>query len=272
MQFSLSHLASLLPAEIDFLSMLKFIGVFAAGSILLSLAGRALFGRRSSVNHAFSSAMGILFIYALTIVVYTFNPSGLSHFLSPLPFVQFSEAYLRILPFHTAGFPAICENLLSLVILGFLVNLLDTFLPRGRSVIGWFLLRGLSVILSMALHYGVNALCRTYLPGVLVTYAPILLLGILITMLILGVVNALLSLLLTVVNPILGGIYAFFFSNILGKQLSKSILTSALICGVFYALEHYGYSVIVISAAALASYLPLVVVLLLLWYLIGHFL
>ena len=272
MDFSLSQLESMLPTEIDLLSMLKFIALFAAVSLVMSLLGRAVFGKRSSLNHAVSSAMGILFIYAVTIVVYTFDPSGLSRFLSPLPFVQFSEEYLYILSFHLAGIPSICENILSLLILAFLVNLLDSLIPKGKSLIGWYLLRFLTVILSMGLHYLVTWAIHTFLPGVLVTYAPIILLGILIVMLILGVLNVLLGLVLTAVNPILGGIYAFFFSNFIGKQLSKAMLSTALICGVVYVLERFGYSVICISAAALGAYIPLILVLLVLWYLIGHLL
>ena len=272
MDSPLSHLASILPTEIDFSSMLKFVGIFAAASLITGLLGRVVFGKRSSLNHAISSAMGILFVYVVTIVVYTFNPSGLSRFLSPLPFVQFSENNLHILPFLESGIPAICENALSLVILAFLVNLLSSIIPRGKSVTGWYLLRFLSVILAIGLHYCVNWASHTFLPGVLVAYAPIILLGILIIMLVLGALNILLGLVLTAVNPIFGCLYAFFFSNLLGKQLSKSVLTSALICGVFFFLERFGYTVICISASALLSYLPLLIVLLALWYLIGHLL
>ena len=272
MDFSLSQLSSYLPIEIDFLSMLKFIGILAATSLLLGFLARAFFGKRSNLNHAVSSAMGILFIYIMTIVVYTFEPGNLSRFLSPLPFVQFSPGYLTILPFRGSSLPLICEHTLSLLVLSFLVNLLDCFIPKGKTVSRWYLLRFLSVILAMALHYVVTWAAYTYLPGVLVTYAPMILLGFLIMMLLLGVLNVVLSLILVTVNPILGGIYAFFFSNILGKQLSKSILTSVLICGLFYALERLGYTAICISAAALLSYLPLLIALLVLWYLIGHLL
>ena len=272
MDFSLSQLASILPAEIEFLSMLKFIGLFILISMIAGLLGRLLFGKRSNLNHAISSAMAILFIYVLSIVVYTFNPAGLSRYLSPLPFVHFSENYLYLFPFNEANIAGICSDALSLVILSFLVNLLDSFIPKGKSVTSWYLLRFLSILLAIGLHGSVSWALHTLLPGVLVTYAPIILLGILIIMLFLGVLNVLLGLVLTVVNPILGGIYAFFFSNILGKQLSKSILTSAMICGTFYFLSHFGYRLICISATALLSYFPLLIVLLVLWYLIGHLL
>ncbi len=272
MHVSLSQLSSLIPIQIDFMAMLKFIVAFVAGALVLSLLGRATFGKRSGLNHAISSVMGILFVYVATVVVYTFNPAGLSRFLAPLPLVQFAEEYLYILSLRSAEFPAICEQFLSLIILAFLVNLLDSFIPKGKKMIGWYLLRFLSVGLSIGLHYLVTWASHKFLPGVLVAYAPIILLAILIMSLLLGVLKGLLSLVLVVINPIIGAIYAFFFSNALGKQLSKAVLTSGLICAVFYALEHWGYSVICISAAALISYLPMLLVLLLLWYLIGHLL
>lgn len=272
MDYPLTQLTSILAVEIDLLSMLKFIGCFAAGSIILGLLGRIIFGRLSSLNHAVSSAMGILFIYVVTIVVYTFDPSGLSRFLSPLPFIRFSQEYLHILSFRYASIPAICENVLSLIILSFLVNLLDSLIPKGKTARSWFLLRILTVVLAMGLHYAVNWASHTFLPGVLVTYAPIILLAVLIIMLILGVLNVILSLVLVAVNPIIGAIYTFLFSTLIGKQLSKSILTTFIVCGIVYALEHFGYSVICISAAALISYLPLLIVLLVLWYLIGRLL
>lgn len=272
MDYPLSRLTALIPAELDLLSMLKFILVFAAGSLIFSLFARLIFGRRSALNHAVSSAMGILVIYIVTIVVYTFQPAGLPRYLSPLPFVQFTDNYLQILSFHSARFPALCENTLSLIILSFLINALDSLIPKGKNVIRWFLLRFLSVILAIILHNIVNQAFHTFLPGVLVTYAPVILLGILIVMLLLGVLNFLLSFILVAVSPILAGIYAFFFSNVIGKQLSKSILTAGLICCVFYAMEAFGYGTICISAAALISYFPLLLILLGLWYLIGHLL
>ena len=272
MDFSLSQLTSILPIQIDFSSMVKFIGAIVAGALVLGLMARIVYGKHSSLNHAISSAMGILFVYVATIVVYTFNPAGLSRFLAPLPFVTFSEDYLYILSLTGAGLSTLCEHALSLIVLAFLVNLIDHFIPKGKKLIGWYIHRFLGVGLSIGLHYLVTWASHKFLPGVLVTYAPIILLSILLISLLLGVLKGILSLVLIVINPIIGAVYAFFFSNILGKQLSKAVLTSGLICGVIYALEHWGYSVICISAAALISYLPLLIVLLLLWYLIGHLL
>lgn len=272
---SLGWVASLenyVPAELDLSAMLRFALLFAAVSLLFGCIGRAIFGKRSGLNHALSSAMGILCIYAVTVVIYTFEVTKLSSYLSPLPFVAFTEEYLILLPLSSAEFADICSAILSMVILAFLVNLIDTFIPKGKSVIGWYLLRFLTVALAMVAHFIVTTLIAAFLPNVLVTYAPIILLGILVASVIVGLVSLIVGFLISTVNPVLGVLTTFFFHNVVGKQLSKSVLTTAVLTGVFYLLEHFGYGVILISSTALVAYIPLILVLLVLWYVIGHIL
>ena len=269
---NISQLASLLPVELDLLSVLKFIVMIAVGSLVLSCLGRLVFGKHSALNHAISSAMGIVFVYVATVAVYTFNPSGLSRYISPLPFVELSQDYLYFLPLKSAAFSEICSELLSLVLLAFLVNVIDSLIPKGKTWIRWFLLRFLSVALAIGLHYLVNSALVSFLPGVLVTYAPILLLGLLIGCLLIGFLNLILSLVMVIVNPIFGILYSFFFSNIVGKQLSKAVLTAVLVTALIFVIEMLGYGTICISAAALISYLPLLIAFLALWYVIGHLL
>lgn len=266
----IAHAASYVPTEINIANMAKFLLFFGSAALILGLMGRIFLGKRSSLNHSLSSVMGILFIYAVTIVVYTFKPWNLEELLSPLPFVTFSGDYLIVLPVQNAKIPVLCSEILSLVILAFLVNLLDSFIPQGKSVLGWYELRFLTVVIAMLLHLAANWAIRTYLPDVLVTYAPTMLLILLIGMLMLGLVNLILGVVLAVVNPILGGIYTFFFSNAIGKQLTKAVFTTAIVCVVFFLLGHFGYTLICIDSSALTAYLPFGAVLLVLWYLIGH--
>ena len=154
----------------------------------------------------------------------------------------------------------------------FLVNCIDSIIPKGKTKIRWFILRFLSVVLSIWLHYGITWVLETYLPGVLVTYAPILLLTVLLVSVMIGFLNIVLSLVMVLMNPIFGILYTFFFSNIFGKQISKAILSAALVTALLFVLEAFGYGIICISATALLSYLPLLIALLALWYLIGHLL
>ena len=173
----------------------------------------------------------------------------------------------------TESVPAeICVQILSMLILAFLVNLLDTFFPKGKGIISWYLYRFLTMILAMGLHFVIHLLVNTFLPGVLVSYATAILLGILAGCLLLGIAKVILGLIITITNPLLGGIYAFFFSNIVGKQISKAFITTTLLTVLMYVIEHFGYLAITITSSVLPMYVPLLVAFLLLWYLLGHIL
>ena len=266
------ELTSYIPTEVELLEMLKFVGIFAVAALALGLIGRVVFGKRSSLNHSVSSAMGILFMMAVTLVIYTFDPYDLAQYLSPLPYVAFSDEYLVLFSFLDGDFAAICAEVLSMIILAFLVNLLDTFIPKGKNVFTWYLLRFLTVVLAMVAHILVTWLIAAYVPVSLATYAPVILLGILVVMFVLGVLNVILGAVLTAVSPIFGAIYAFFFNNIIGKQISKAVVTTLILTALTIALEYLGYTVLCIAGSALAAYIPLMLVLLVLWYLIGHIL
>lgn len=267
---TLTNVASYFHANAELISTLKFVALFAGAVLLTGFLIRAILGKHSSLNHAISTAMGIFAIYVLTVVVYTFNPSGLSRFLAPLPFVSFSNESLHLFSFAGVQFPALCKEILSMVILAFLVNLIDGIIPNGKKPISWYLCRFIAVVLAMVVHYLVTWIFNAFLPGVLVTYAPMILLGTLIIMLTLGLLKFILGLVLIAVNPLIGALYAFFFSNKIGKSLSKAVFTTLILCVVFYVLSYFGFAVISISASALSSYIPLGITLLMLWYLIGH--
>lgn len=266
------ELSGLIPSQIDLMTMLKFAGIFAGISIVLSLLNHVIFGKQSSLNHALSSAMGIFFILVVSTVVYVFDPKDLAQYLSPLPYVAFSGDYLILFSFTTSGFAAICDELLSMIILAFLVNLLDTFVPKGKNVITWYSLRFLTVLLAMGLHFIFTWASNTYLPGFLVRYAPILLLIILVLGMLMGLLKVVLGLVLVAMNPIFGTLYAFFFSTLVGKQLTKAMITTFVLTAVVAVLNYFGTTMLCIAGAALAAYIPLLIVLLILWYLIGHLL
>ena len=267
-----SPLTAYLPADVDFMSMLRFLGMVAFAALFLGLLARVIIGKGSSLNHAISAAMGILCVYGASVIIYTFNPYGLDQYLADLPFVTFRAETLRLFSFEGAQLTDICREVLSMIILAFLVNLLDTFIPKGKKPFAWLIWRLVSIGAAMTAHYLTTWAFNTYLPGTLAAYAPTILLGILIGMFALGLLNVILSVILTVVNPIFGILYTFFFSNIVGKQISKAVVTTAILCGVVHLLNHLGYSLIAISAAALPAYLPLIVILVLLWYILGHLL
>ena len=78
--------------------------------------------------------------------------------------------------------------------------------------------------------------------------------------------NPLLCVLATVANPVIGLLYTFFFSNTIGKNLTRAVLSAALLCILFYGMDYYGFSVISIQTDALLKYSPFALALLGVWY------
>ena len=76
----------------------------------------------------------------------------------------------------TGNYQVVCAELLSMVILAFLVNLADRWLPDGTGVISWVLYRALTVACGYMLHLIVVHLFNNYLPDAIVNYAPVVML------------------------------------------------------------------------------------------------
>lgn len=242
-------------------------GIILIGSLLLGLIARFVFGQKSILNVSVSSAFGILFIYGLSVIL---SSSGLrlSHFVAPLPFAEMSGASLQLFNFYTAHYTTLSSQLLSMIILAFLVNLIDCLFPKKKNFFLWLLFRILTIAIGYALHLFVCWLFTTYLPDVIAVYAPVVLVGILLLMLLTGALKILVGALIGTVNPIIGALYTFFFANIIGRQITKAVLTTAIIAGLIISLYHAGITAIIISSSALLAYLPFIILLVILWYLL----
>ena len=259
--------------EIDFDSatFLKTFLILAVGTILLGIIGRFVFGKKSALNHSVSSAISILFVYAATVVLYSMG-ARYQAFVAPLPFVSFSGTQMDILSFASSDYTVICSELLSMVILAFLANLIDGLLPRGKNIFTWLLFRCLSIVLAMAAHLLVTWLFTTYLPEGLVTYAPTILLGLLILLLLIGALKLIVGAILATVNPLIGAFYTFFFSTVVGKALSKAVLTTLILAAIVAALNYIGCFAVSIASAALIAYIPFLIVLVVIWYVVSRIL
>ena len=266
------HASTYLPTEVSFAMVAQFFLYFMAASLILSGIGRVVLGKRSSLNHSLSSVMAVLFLYAVTVVIYTFKPWSLDLLLSPLPFATFSDHYLIILPITDLQFPALCTEILSLLILTFLINSVDGLLPQGDNLLSWLLMRIVTILACFGLHLLVSWAFRTYLPDALTEYAPMVLLVVLGILLLSGVISLVLGLIIAISSPFLGAMYSFFFSSIVGKQVTKAVFTTGILAGLLFLMDHFQLVVIMITPGALLTYIPLALALLVLWYLIGHLL
>lgn len=252
---------------IDFDTFWKAGLILLLGTFLLSVFGRFVFGKRSALNNAVSSAIGILFIYAMTVVLGS-SGAQFANFIAPLPFVTISGETMTLFSFSGAHYTVICSELLSMIILAFLVNLADGWLPKGKNIFSWLFFRCLTIIIGYLIHLVVIVLFATYLPEGLVTYAPVVLLAILVLMLLTGALKLVVGAVLSTVNPIIGGLYTFFFASVIGKQITKAVLTTVILTALVIGLQYIGFSVISIAGAALMAYIPFLILLVILWYIV----
>ncbi|MBQ2785028.1 MAG: hypothetical protein IJF02_00780 [Oscillospiraceae bacterium] len=264
-----NQIQALVPENFDCITFLKALAISVGGFLILSIIGRLFLGRKSALSQSISAAIGILFVYAVTILIFSYGIS-LDFLVSPLPFISISGDYLHIFNIVTADYVNICGQVLNMIILAFLVNMVNSWLPSGKKFFGWLFFRVLSVGGAMLLHALVQNIIYAFLPEGLLTWAPVILLGLLVLMLAVGALKFLVGLIISTVNPLVGFLYTFFFANAVGKQLTRSMLTTLLFCGLIYAMNQCGIVSIFIGSVALAAYLPMIIVFVILWYIVAH--
>lgn len=252
---------------IDFDTFWKAGLILLLGTFLLSVFGRFVFGKRSALNNAVSSAIGILFIYAITVVLGSAG-AQFANFVAPLPFVTIAGDTMTLFSFEGAHYTAICSEVLSMIILAFLVNLADGWLPKGKNIFSWLFFRVLTVVIGYLIHLVVVGLFASFLPEGLVTYAPVILLALLVLMLLTGALKIVVGAVLSTVNPLIGGLYTFFFASVIGKQITKAVLTTVILAALVIGLQYIGFSMISIASAALMAYIPFLIILVVLWYIV----
>ena len=266
-----SWIESIIPSGFEIGSFLKTALLLIAGVLLIGVVGRLIFGKKSTLTRSVSSAISILFIYAITIVVYSCGVN-LEFLVSPLPFISIEGDYMSIFQYEGVHYTVLCDQILGMIILAFLANLTNSWLPTGKNLFSWFFFRSVSVLLAMMLHVIANALISAFLPEGLLVWAPVVLLVLLIVLLCVGALKLLVGAILTTVNPLIGILYTFFFANVVGKQLSRAVLTTVMLSAIVYLLNYIGATTIFIASAALVAYIPFLIILLVVWYIIGHIL
>ena len=269
MDYLYTILETIQSVKVDPISFLIHATVILGCILVLGFLIRLLLGKQSGLNHAISSAIGILFLYILGAMLYG-TSTYLSGLLASLPFVAVANGNLALFCFHGADFQQICEMLVRCITLAFFVNLLDTMFPKGKNFFMWLLFRLLTVFLSVIIQTLLVWAASAFLPADFLKLAPMILLGILVLMLLLGALKLLVGIALTAVNPIIAAFYTFFFASMVGKQISKAVVTTGILCAIVAVLNHFGFVVISLSLLALPVLLPVIIVLAGIWYLINR--
>jgi hypothetical protein len=180
---------------------------------------------------------------------------------------------MQLFNFSASDLTTICKQLLSMLFLSFLVNQINSFTPDKLKMLGWLGFRVCCIFVAIFAHHLIYRILNKLtgdLHGQLLEYAPLILLVILIFMFSLGFIKLVAGLFLTVVNPVLGGIFTFFFANKIGKNISRAIGSTTALTLFVFTMHRLGYSTLPIGAGVLPQYIPFCLCITLLWVIIGH--
>lgn len=264
-----------LPNDVTFLKTMGFILTFSIATFMICLLARLILGKDSSLKFALTSALGMIMLYAMCVVIYIFSPRDFTYYLNQLPIGTFltNAEGQQVFEFNTIRnleLPELCYQLLRIYVLAVMINLLGAITPDKLKLLGWILFRLFMLGMAIVLNYAVFKVVDMFLPFLVESYAPLILLSFLAISFILGFLKFLVALVLTAVNPIFGGFYAFFFKNKFGKTLSRAIGSTLVIGALLVVFESLGYTSLPIGPEALSSYIPFTVCMFLLWVLVGR--
>lgn len=240
--------------------------VFAGGTVL-----RMIFGKGSNLNRAVSASVTILLIYLTSILIYLFLPEHRAE-LPALPFITVNDTRFILWQLSGLSDSLLYGSVLKLAVLAFLVNLLEVPMPEGKNFFTWYLWRMATVFAALVSYSILCGFLEKLLPSLFTEWAKPIVIGFWGVILLSGVLKLLLSVILTVMNPIIGALYTFFFSNLIGRQFSKSILTTLILVALVAALSQIGFVQFAFSDFSLAVYGPACGILVLTLYLFGKFL
>ena len=77
---------------------------------------------------------------------------------------------------------------------------------------------------------------------------------------------------LAFIDPIIAVLYTFFFSNIIGRALAKAVVSTLIIGLLLCLLNWLQITVLPIAPSGLIGYIPLLILVVLLWYFVGRLL
>ena len=249
-----------------------------------------MFNKGPNLKNGIIAALSILIMYLAYAVIYRFKPLGLeSYLVLPLPFLEFYEDKLFIIvyEFNENGrlcFRELCSQITSMLLLAFLVNQIYAFKPGNLKTPGWLVFRFFSTLIAIGVYYGVHKVlekCLSFVPKntnweILVSFAPIAVLGALLVTFALGSARNSMRNFFKTVNPTFEGLNGFFNTNKFGVQVTRAIWSTVTLTtfAIFLQKTCVENSIPLTISLTAASPLTLlsIAALFLLWIIVGFML
>lgn len=238
--------------------------------LLVSSLCRFLFGKKAQLGKAITAAMEILALYLICAAIDRFGLRW-ELFSSPLPFLAAEDGSLGLLNVCSLPFSDLCAHVLRLLLIALAVNLLGSVLPEGKKLPVWLVFRCLTVVCAIGATIALDAALSQWTQGIW-EYAPALLMGVLVLLILLGSLKLPVGAALFVANPVIGALYTFFFANFFGRALARALLSAALVTTVLCLPAQLGLSFAAVASVGWILWIPGVAALVLAWYAVDRIL
>lgn len=219
------------------LSELSFAPVALALIAVFILAGlaRLVLGQASNVIPSAASCVQLVLVGLIVTGLYAAFPL-LRQMLSQLPFLNLFANGFRLISPAQLEYNALFPALLRLFLLALVINFWEELLPKCKKFVSWLLMRLLSAVGSLCCYLLLCEGLQRYCPQLFDQWAMAIVLCIPGCLCLLGICKALLTLAAVVVHPLLGLLFSFFFSHVIGRQLTRSVITSVFFLGLVWYL------------------------------------
>ena len=267
-----TYILSLFPEGFKPMDMIHGLLYIVAVVVIIAALIRLIHKKASQYNHALSSAMALMFMYLLLIQLRRFIPDMVDPLLSKLPLIDLNTqaGTIGLYRFADGEFLHGCTEYLYLFILCFCLIGLDDLIPDAKNTASWIILQFIIVCVAMAIYTFILKCLHHFIPEMMDSYAPMILVSILLFMVLLGLLKVVLTLMLVAVNPLLGAISAFFSGNQIGLALGKSVMCSFVLFAVSIFMSHQNFAVFNLNDLTLLVCIAPMFVLGILWVVIGH--
>lgn len=223
------------------LSELSFAPVALALIAVFILAGlaRLALGEVSNVIPAAGSCVQLVLVGLIATALYAAFPS-LGQMLSQMPFLNLFANGFRLISPAQLEYNALFPALMRLFLLAFVINFWEELLPKSKKFVSWLLMRLFSAVGSLCCYFLLCGALQRYFPQIFNQWAMAIVLSILGCFCLLGICKGLLTLAAVVVHPLLGLLFSFFFSHVIGRALTRAVITCALFLGLAWYLGANG--------------------------------
>ena len=240
------------------------------GAILLGVILRFACRALTDLPKSAAACFAILFIYVVAICSFGYEAHG-NVMLNALPFIGDLSDYNGIYQMLKTDFSAFFLEVVKLFLLAFTVNVLQDLIRfrKTKNVILWYFCQCIVVVAALFINFCVDWLMRRYLPQGFADWLPAVLFALIGIILLLTLLKAIFKAAAFFANPVLGTILSFFSKNWLGRNLTKSFLTTGVLALLVILTDRLGWGFQIANASiAVETFAPVIILLLVIWYLV----